>query len=88
MPIQIEGKEYLTVSDLVEELGVSRQTIWRWRQQDKIPQGNTLRGRWVVFTPREVDAIRTFAFQLKPLNDHEDEDQIRLFAVRGEERSG
>jgi len=87
MPIQIEGQEYLTVSDLVEELGVSRQTIWRWRQQDKIPQGNTLRGRWVVFTPREVDAIRAFAFQLQPLDTHEDQDQITLFTGGQEGRS-
>ena len=82
MSIEIDGIEYHTVSDLVEELGVSRQTLWRWRQAEKIPQGHAFRDRWVVFSPLEVEEIRAYAFQLKPVGEESEDHQISLFAQR------
>jgi predicted DNA-binding transcriptional regulator AlpA len=62
----VEGVRYLTAGDLIRELGISRQTLWRWRQQGRIPQGARYRERALVFTDSEVAQIRTFAERLIP----------------------
>jgi transposase-like protein len=33
MPVKVEGQEYYTNSEVSDELGVSRQTLWRWREK-------------------------------------------------------
>ena len=85
MPKEIEGITYLHATELAEEIGVSRQTIWRWRREGKIPAGNRFRGRQVVFSPSEVEAARDFAFGVEPILEDEDEEQFSLFG--GGERS-
>ena len=69
MPLKIQGVEYYTVSDVLERLDVSRQTLWRWRQEGKIPAGQRFRNRHVVFTPQQVLDIEAFAYQLDPIDD-------------------
>jgi predicted DNA-binding transcriptional regulator AlpA len=66
MPIVIEGVEYFTATDIHRELGVIRQTLWRWRKARKIPQGRRYRGREVVFTRKEVEAVRDYSNRLEP----------------------
>lgn len=66
MPIQIEGIEYFTSADLQRELGIARQTLWRWRKGGMIPQGLRYRDRQVVFTKGEVAAIREYSNRLEP----------------------
>src|SRR5215469_16172088 len=39
MPVQIDGEEYFTHSEVSEELAVSRQTLWRWREKGQVPRG-------------------------------------------------
>ena len=39
MPVEIQGAQYFTNSEVSEELGVSRQTLWRWREKGRIPTG-------------------------------------------------
>ena len=39
MPVTIEGEEYYTNSEVSDELKVSRQTLWRWREKGSIPAG-------------------------------------------------
>jgi excisionase family DNA binding protein len=85
MPQEIEGIPYLHATELAEEIGVSRQTIWRWRRVGKIPAGNRFRGRQVLFSPSEVEAVRAFAFGVEPILEDEDEEQFSLFG--GGERS-
>lgn len=85
MPKEIEGVTYLHATELAEEMEVSRQTIWRWRRGGKIPAGNRFRGRQVLFSPSEVEAVREFAFGVKPILEDEKEEQFSLFA--GEEGS-
>jgi hypothetical protein len=66
MPIEIEGVEYFTAIDIQREVGVVRQTLWRWRRARKIPQGRRYRDKTIVFTRAEMDAIREYSNRLEP----------------------
>jgi len=59
----------LTATDVLEQVPVTRQTLWRWRQEGKIPAGHRYRNRQVVFTPDEVEAIREYANRVEPIGD-------------------
>lgn len=69
MPVEIQGKRYYTNSEVADELKVSRQTLWRWRDKGSIPAGwkRKNRARQVLFTAEEVDTIRQFANKLEPI---------------------
>ena len=67
MGFEIQGTAYLSVSALLEELDVSRQTLWRWRKEGKIPQGHRFRDGKVVFTEAEAEQIRHFANRIEPI---------------------
>jgi predicted DNA-binding transcriptional regulator AlpA len=64
----INGTSYTGASELATELGVSRQTLWRWRTEGKIPQGHRFRDKRILFTAAEVEEIRQFANKLEPAN--------------------
>ena len=78
MPVEISGVRYMSASEVAKKVGVSRQTLWRWRQDGHIPPGNKYRGRQVVFTPDEVREIRDHANRIEPI-DPSDKAQLRLF---------
>ena len=78
MPILIDRVEYLTAADIHRDLSIARQTLWRWRKGGKIPQGRRYRGRHVVFTRQEVEAIREYSNRLEPA-DSTGSDQLKLF---------
>ena len=61
MPTRIDGSIYLSCAEVAEACGVSRQTIWRWRQGGVIPQGELRRGRSVLFSETEVAFVRAVA---------------------------
>ena len=69
MAIQIEDVTYFTAGDIQRDLGIVRQTLWRWRRDRLIPQGRRYRGRQIVFTKQEVGLIRKFANRLEPVDD-------------------
>ncbi len=52
---------------MAEELKVSRQTLWRWRDQGKIPTGMRYRSGQVLFTEQEVELIREYANRMEPI---------------------
>lgn len=66
MPIAIEGIDYFTAADIQRELGVVRQTLWRWRRARVVPQGLRYRSKAIVFTRAEVEAIREYSNRLEP----------------------
>ena len=67
MPVQIHGQQYLTNSEVSAQLGVSRQTLWRWREKGLIPTGLRYRTRQVLFKSSEVEEIKIFANRLEPI---------------------
>ncbi len=86
MPVQIGGQTYHTNNEISEALGVSRQTLWRWREKGKIPTGLRARTRQVLFTPEEVDVIKDFANKLEPIELGNTRQQLALFGkIRPEE---
>lgn len=61
------GIKYLSASFLLKELGVSRQTLWRWRKEEKIPLGHRFRNGHVLFSSQELEVIRNFASRIAPI---------------------
>lgn len=78
MALHIEGTTYYSVSELLGELDISRQTLWRWRREGKIRQGHRFRDGKVVFTESEAEEIRQFANRIEPITGA-DRDQLPLF---------
>jgi hypothetical protein len=66
MAIEIDGSTYIPAADVARDVGVSRQTLWRWRHARKVPAGRRYRDGQVVFTLAELDQIREFAVRLEP----------------------
>jgi cysteine desulfurase len=64
MPDEIDGSIFYTCTDVAEACGVSRQTIWRWRQYGLIPAGRTRRTGSVAFSQTELEYIRSHARQV------------------------
>lgn len=85
MPVEIQGFEYLSLGEVAEKVGVTRQTLWRWRRRDRVPQGHRGRGGMVLFNPEEVRAIRAFAERVEPIAPPADPEQGSLFDSRREE---
>ena len=81
MAVALDGEVYLCVSEVVERLDVSRQTLWRWRTEGVIPTGHRYRGSQVVFSVSEVEKIETYAHRLEPIRvgSSVDSNQLRLF---------
>ena len=78
MPLDIAGVRFLTNGEVAEHARVSRQTLWRWRAEGRIPAGRQYRGRAVVFTEEEVEAILQYANRIEPLSA-ETRAQLGLF---------
>ena len=70
--IEIDGVIYTSATEVAEKIGVTRQTLWRWRSEGKIPQGHRFRDRQVLFTESEVASVRRFAFRIQPIKTDED----------------
>ena len=67
MPIQIDNVTYYSSTEVIGDLNVSRQTLWRWRNEGKVPAGHRYRNRSVFFTSAEAEEIRQFANRIEPL---------------------
>jgi len=69
MPLLVSGKEFFTATEVAQDVGVVRQTLWRWRRAGKIPSGHRFRDRQILFTRQEVNAIRSYANMVEPIAD-------------------
>jgi predicted DNA-binding transcriptional regulator AlpA len=79
MPIEIGGARYFLAVEVAKTVGVTRQTLWRWRQEGKIPPGHRYRDRQVLFSETETEAIREYANRIEPINV-DSAQQLRLFS--------
>lgn len=80
VPLLISGQSFFQAKEVAETIGISRQTLWRWRQEGHIPAGSRFRDRQVVFTEAEVATIREYAQRLEPVQVSPD--QLKLFNGR------
>jgi hypothetical protein len=62
----IKGSRYLTAASLIESLGISRQTLWRWRAERSVPMGSKYQDRVLVFTEEDAELVRQFASRVVP----------------------
>ena len=69
MPVDVNGVQYWTSTEAAKRVGVSRQTVWRWRKMKAIPAGNRYRNGQVLFSERELAKIEEYAHRLEPLDD-------------------
>ena len=58
---------FLTAAEVAQEVGVSRQTLWRWRATEQVPAGHRYRGREIIFSSDELDEVREYANRLEPV---------------------
>ncbi len=69
MSRKIDGVSYINTRQLEDDLGLSRQTLWRWRKAGKIPDGQRLQNNVIVYSPEEVETIKMYANHLEPASN-------------------
>lgn len=67
-PLVLQGVAYFRAADVARAAGISRQTLWRWRQQGKAPAGRKYRDNQVLFTAGEMSRICEYAQRLEPID--------------------
>ncbi len=66
LPVLLNEISYLTLNELADELDISRQTLWRWRREGKVPPGLRDRRNRALFGAEDAELVREFANQLEP----------------------
>ena len=66
MCIEIDGMSYYSTAEVMGAAGISRQTLWRWRQEGRVPDGHRFRNGRVLFSQTEYDEILAYANHLQP----------------------
>jgi predicted DNA-binding transcriptional regulator AlpA len=66
MPVEVDGVNYYSASEVVRAVGISRQSLWRWRMDGKVPPGKRYRDRQILFTASEVEQVKSYANRLEP----------------------
>ena len=74
----IEGVEYYTTAEVVRVAGISRQTLWRWRKEKRVPQGHTFRSRGVLFSRSERDQIVSYANRVEGPRTNQNQFNLHL----------
>jgi hypothetical protein len=78
MPLEIDGVTYFSAAEVAAAARISRATLWRWRRSRVVPVGHRLRGRKVIFTSAELEAVREYALRVEPIAA-EPPEQLPLF---------
>ena len=77
VPVEVEGVAYYSASEVARAAGISRQSLWRWRTEGKVPLGRRYRDRQILFTALELQQVKEYAHRLEPAEPASQ--QIRLF---------
>lgn len=78
MPVEVDGVTYYSASEVASVVGISRQSLWRWRTVGRVPPGRKYRDRQILFTARELEQVREYANRLEPVEPAST--QFRLFS--------
>lgn len=80
MPINRAGQTFYTLTEVCEYVKRSRTTVWRWKQEEKIPKGRRYRDKELLFTYQEMESIFAYAHRMT-LDEASAElkHQLRLF---------
>jgi hypothetical protein len=65
----VNGNEFFTLTQVAKAAGVTRQTLWRWRVELRVPQGRRYRDRIVLYTAAEQADVCRFASRMNSLDD-------------------
>ena len=68
MPTNIENNMYYSAAEVTLKIGISRQTLWRWRREKKVPPGLRYRKTWILFTRKDLENIEHYANHLEPVD--------------------
>lgn len=79
VPTTLHDTTFLTATEVADLAGVSRQSLWRWKKAGHIPGGRRYRGRELLYTRDEVEAIYAHAHRLEPEAAAAHVDQLDLF---------
>lgn len=63
--ITVGGETFYEHTEITRQLGISRQTLYNWRNKGRIPEGGRLRGK-VLFTAEELKEILAYALRVEP----------------------
>jgi len=58
MPIKINGEVYYTTSEICEEAGISRPTLFRWLRLGMFEEIRKNSRGWRVFTEDELNKVK------------------------------
>ena len=58
MPTEINGEVYYITSEMCEEAGISRPTLFRWLRQGVLKEIRKDRRGWRLFTEEELNKIK------------------------------
>ncbi len=64
--LEIAGVEYVSTAKVLTDAGISRQTLWRWRREGRIPRGHRFRNGHLLFTTDEYRQVLEFAYRVEP----------------------
>ena len=78
MTVQIDGIVYYTAHEVTVALKITRQTLWRWRTEGKIPQGHRHRGHRILFSRDDLNEIIQYAHHIEPIGISRSA-QLKLF---------
>ncbi len=81
MPLEVDGVKYFSADEVADRAEVSRQTLWRWRQDCLVPAGRKYRGRRLLFSEDDLQAVLEFAHRIQPVQlgrDDEGDSSVRI----------
>ncbi len=77
MALTVNGVKYYTTMEVIGILSLSRQTLWRWRSEGKVPPGRRFRDKNILFTESEFRDIQKFANRIELVTSVKP--QLKLF---------
>jgi hypothetical protein len=74
------GQTFYNMTEVCDFIRRSRTTVWRWKQEEKIPKGRRYRDKELLFTQQEMESIYAYAHRMS-LDEASAElkHQLRLF---------